>query len=120
MATKAVKKEEILHHQVFVYGSLRKGEGNHRVMESAGGVFCMSTRISGEKFNTSWGYPCLMEGLGLVDGEVYAVNDSGLRMLDCLEGHPDLYERRRARTVSGLVVWAYYGNSIQQAIIGEQ
>ena len=82
---------------VFVYGTLQKEFGNHRVMQDAGGKFIA-------KAHTMDRYPLLVDGLPfLIDqvgqgeyviGELYDVPSEGMRILDRLEGHPSFYERR--------------------------
>ena len=82
---------------VFVYGTLQKEFGNHRVMQRAGGEFIGKART----FNK---YPLVVEGLPYlldsrgdgenVEGEIYEVPDEGFSDLDQLEGHPNFYERR--------------------------
>ena len=82
---------------VFVYGTLQKEFGNHRVMQDAGGKFIA-------KAHTMDRYPLLVDGLPfLIDQvglgeyvicELYDVRCEGLRIFDRLEGHPSFYERR--------------------------
>lgn len=111
---------------VFVYGTLQKEFGNHRVMEDAGGTFI-------GKAQTMDRYPLLVEGLPYlldrrgegeyVTGELYDVPLYGFDRLDRLEGHPSFYERRvrtflcdrteemtdfKSRTKSA---WVYFLNS---------
>nr|XP_054751145.1 putative gamma-glutamylcyclotransferase CG2811 isoform X2 [Lytechinus pictus] len=90
-------------HQVFVYGTLKKGQPNHHVL----------TQCEGGKY-TFWGQgrtvskwplvvasayniPFLLdiegEGHNIV-GEVYEVNDTLFAALDDLEGYPGFYDRR--------------------------
>ena len=102
-------------NEVFVYGTLQKEFGNHRVMGSAGGQFL-------GKASTVDNYPLVVDGLpylidkkgegSRVEGEVYRANN--FSPLDCLEGHPTFYERR-VRDVEledGRVipVWMYFLN----------
>lgn len=87
---------------VFVYGTLKKGFPNHdRYMPSAERMGTFRTRdryrlvLNGERYS-----PCLMDGAGqgrCVEGEVFAVDASGLKKLDRLEriDRPDGYHRRR-------------------------
>jgi len=107
----------ILTENVFVYGSLRKGYYNHDVLQSLPHKFLSKSQIKGEIFPTRFGFPCLMEGLGLVDGEVYAVDADSLDVLDWFEGHPNFYVRKEVQTTNGLSVWVYFGNEVQSAII---
>lgn len=94
-------------HLVFVYGSLRRGEYNHRLL--AGARFVEEARTPPRFELVDLGsYPALIEGGAMaVVGEVYAVNEPMLRRLDRLEGHPEYYQRRRIRLASGREVEAY-------------
>lgn len=85
---------------VSVYGSLRQGMGNHRVMEFANGKFVGTARIpnlelfayAGTSFPaTAFNDETETQGT-LV--EVYEVSEKGLRgPLDGLEGYPNFYNR---------------------------
>jgi gamma-glutamylaminecyclotransferase len=87
-------------YRVFVYGTLKKGFPNHaRWMRQARLVGRFRTReryrlvLNGDRYS-----PCLVAGAGQgrrVEGEVYAVEASGLKQLDRLEriDRPDGYRR---------------------------
>jgi gamma-glutamylcyclotransferase (GGCT)/AIG2-like uncharacterized protein YtfP len=110
-----------LSENVFVYGSLREGQKNHYVLQMFPTFFLSKSQIKGEVKPTVHGFPCLLEGLGLVEGEVWATTKEGLQNLDRFEMHPYFYERRRARLISPssgeetvMRVWAYYGTGVLQ------
>lgn len=72
---------------VFVYGTLRKSERNHHLLEYAS---CLeeSCWTNGLLFDTGLGYPAVKESIdGRVQGELYIVNESQLGALDELEGY---------------------------------
>ena len=80
---------------VFVYGTLKTGESNHRVMESAGGELVDNVFVNGFTcINTPW-YPYAVwdRNSKSLHGELYKVPMSGLKQLDMLEGYPSLYNR---------------------------
>ena len=86
---------------VFVYGTLKRGHGNHRLLEAS--------RFVGEAVSASACYamhdcsfPILVDEPlgGRVMGELYAVDRRTLRSLDMLEGHPQMYCRRRRKFVT--------------------
>jgi len=83
-----------LHH-VFVYGTLRKYEDNHHLLENSRLVFEQAS-VKGELYDTGYGYPALFIGEGTVYGEVYEVDDQTLRKLDILE---DFNERDRENSL---------------------
>ncbi|RSK27625.1 gamma-glutamylcyclotransferase [Bacillus sp. HMF5848] len=84
--------------KVFVYGTLRKGEGNARLLD---GATCLAEQCwtDGALFDTGYGYPAMKQSqLDRVYGELYAVSDADLKRLDHLEGYipggtNNLYER---------------------------
>ena len=97
---------------VFVYGTLKRGHGNHSCI--AEGIFV------GEATTVEF-YALHVDGLPMVDrnnpvspvhGEVYKVSTDTLMELDRLEGHP--YHYRRAMVSVALVggetlrVWLYF------------
>jgi gamma-glutamylcyclotransferase (GGCT)/AIG2-like uncharacterized protein YtfP len=96
---------------VFVYGTLMRGFGNHRVMRYAQGELQARATVPGELIHLG-GYPGFRRApKGTVHGEIYAVPPSGFGPLDSLEGVPNLYTRERiqATTEDGQTVecWIY-------------
>lgn len=83
-------------HRVAVYGTLKRGYGNHRLLADSEFI---------GKAKTEDAYPLLVNGLPYlydkvgvgerVRLEVYDVDDETLDSLDSLEGHPTFYERRK-------------------------
>lgn len=98
----------------FVYGTLRRGFGNHWVMRRAGGQFVGEATSQTPFPLVIDGLPYLLDhpGEGLrVEGELYRIPDRGWKILDRLEGHPDFYRRRVERFVineSIIEAWAYF------------
>lgn len=94
-------------HKVFVYGSLKRGLGNHVLL--AGSTFLGLDKVE-SGFNmvslgafpgvvpANPGYPVL--------GEVWEITDEVLSDLDMLEGHPRFYRRVRVPTRFG-EAWIY-------------
>lgn len=105
---------------VFVYGTLKKGHGNHGLI--AGFINVDHSKYTGEnkfvghdkilgRIYSLGGFPGLKEHPdGKVHGEVYEVDAPTLERLDRLEGHPHMYERRLIETVEGKKVWTYFYN----------
>lgn len=72
---------------VFVYGTLRKGEYNHSLLERAD-LVSLECWTHGKLYDTGKGYPCMtLEHQYQVLGELYAVTDQELYRLDQLEGY---------------------------------
>lgn len=93
---------DALPKNVFVYGTLKKGFGNHAILRESKFVKEDMLPISalsgiGFPFATFTDDPTAP----LLKGEIYEVTDeSTLRRLDMLEGSPDWYVRTETVTVS--------------------
>jgi gamma-glutamylaminecyclotransferase len=87
--------------QVMVYGTLMRGERNHRQM--TGARFVREARTSARFTLVDRGaFPALLqEGATSVRGELYEVTLEHLARLDWFEGVPRLYERRTIRLADG-------------------
>lgn len=98
----------MLHtNNVFVYGTLKEGFYNNRVMERAGGTSLGKRETEPNYTMANLGsFPGVYEGGStVVKGELYSVLDLG--PLDQLEGHPTFYERRTITLSSGEEAWMY-------------
>jgi gamma-glutamylaminecyclotransferase len=95
-----------MHHLVFVYGTLLRGEVNHHRLEGAALLGACRTDPCFRMFNLG-AYPGLAwGGQTAVHGEVYRVDGAGLRYLDRLEDYPRLYDRQQVPTPFGRA-WIY-------------
>jgi gamma-glutamylaminecyclotransferase len=95
---------------VFVYGSLRKGEFNHRLLAVPGArlIMAKSRTEPGYELRDLGAFPGMVRGgAGAVIGEVYEVDEATLAALDRLEGHPRFYSRTRIALDDGTIVEAY-------------
>jgi len=103
-----------MNHLVFVYGTLRRGEGNSHLLKGAkyvgtalsnGANYGMTTSADNggipflynptslhAKINTPF---VLALGSGRVAGEIWQVDGETFAALDRLEGHPRFYKRMR-------------------------
>lgn len=90
---------------VAVYGSLRKGMGNHRLLTSA--ELMTTERISGFEMYSLGGYPFIRPGEGDITIEVYVVDTHTFKRLDQLEGFPSFYNRKLVKTSVGSA-WIYF------------
>ena len=95
-------------NKVAVYGSLRQGLGNHRLLASS--------KFLGEdisqpewKMYSLGGFPGIVKGNSEVTLEVYEVDKDTFESLDWLEGYPTFYNRRVINTTYG-DAWVYYLN----------
>ena len=114
-------------HRVFVYGSLKRGQWNHPLLNDLNAVFKGET-VTQQRFHMLNGsvaqsrrFPVLLEdhpasSARAVAGEIYHVNDECLAQMDRLERVPDSYERKVVDvTEDGHAVQAfiYVGNALR-------
>uniref|UniRef100_A0A942SU93 Gamma-glutamylcyclotransferase n=2 Tax=Neobacillus citreus TaxID=2833578 RepID=A0A942SU93_9BACI len=87
-------------HYVFVYGTLRKNEKYHHLLQGAE-LVAEQAWANGSLFDTGLGYPAVKESESdPVYGELYLVSDKHLCSLDELEeyeehSHDNLYDRKK-------------------------
>lgn len=104
-------------NHVFVYGTLKQGFGNHRVIQAEATQF-VGNAVTVRPYNMKdGGFPAVLDTNAghPIKGELYEVDDATLKRLDFLEGHPDLFERREISVDienSGVhqTAWLYFGN----------
>jgi gamma-glutamylcyclotransferase (GGCT)/AIG2-like uncharacterized protein YtfP len=108
--------------KVFVYGTLKKGFGNHGVLGDA--KFICEDRTRYPYIMMDAGFPVVMDtppagkspnDVHFVTGEVYEIPDDVygrgiLRNLDGLEGEGRMYHRKVTLTDSGHMVSMYFGD----------
>lgn len=99
--------------RVFVYGTLKRGHGNHGLLDRDDVEFLGYDSVTGHYKLLNLGsipgvFDC-EEKTSTIYGEVYAVAPEVLSSLDLLEGHPDFYQRRKLWTNRQNVrVWMYH------------
>ncbi len=92
---------------VFVYGTLRRGESNHQVLDSSSYLGISRTDSCFEMFDLGDFPGIVLAGTTSILGEIYAVDDTTLKAIDRLEDHPDFYQRDRVRLRDGQEVYSY-------------
>lgn len=101
-------------HLVFVYGTLKRGLGNHRVLKRGGAEFIGEDSMVGfDLYDMEW-FPCVVpneDPSSVVRGEVFRVDDETMRRLDQLEGYPHHYDRAQRATMGGHDAWIYHYDS---------
>ncbi|MCK5021000.1 MAG: gamma-glutamylcyclotransferase [Candidatus Peribacteraceae bacterium] len=76
-----------MSHKVFVYGTLKVGHGNHRLLEGSKQLGEYTTPPKYSMYSLG-GYPGVTdEGETAIQGELYEVNDNTFERLDMLEGY---------------------------------
>lgn len=92
---------------VYVYGSLRAGMGNHRLLREA--EFVREHVIYGYTMISFGAFPALVPtGKSHAVVEQYRVNEEEFQRLDMLEGYPHFYDRCLLDTPDGEVAWVYF------------
>jgi gamma-glutamylaminecyclotransferase len=93
--------------RVFVYGSLRSGESNHRYLATARPLGPATTARGYALYDYGQYAAIVREGEGAVSGELYEVDAPTLAELDRLEGHPSFYRRQSVTLSDGEEAEAY-------------
>ncbi len=97
----------MLKHEVFVYGTLRRGEGNHELLARAEFLGFSRTEAAYTLYDLG-AYPgVVVGGADVVHGELYRVDGATLAALDRLEEHPDYYRRETIVLNDGAQAWIY-------------
>lgn len=91
METKKIEK-----HKVFVYGTLKKGFCNNKLLD---GFSCKRAIARGIDLHNGPGFPYAKRGNGEVIGELYEVDTQTMKRLDRLEGCPNLYQREKTEVI---------------------
>lgn len=109
-------------HLVAVYGSLKQGFYNHRLLNNA--PLVAVGKVPGFAMYSMGLYPMAVRKKGSIQVEVYAVDSATFQQLDRLEGYPNFYDRNQvvvnqADTAKGpqlqLTAWLYFGEPQQVA-----
>lgn len=80
--------------KIFVYGTLKKGYHNHRLLEGLKGE---PAKAPGINLHRGFHFPYACKGPGTAIGELYEVSEEVLASIDKLEGHPYFYERVKTK-----------------------
>jgi gamma-glutamylaminecyclotransferase len=99
-------------HLIFVYGTLRQAHSNHLLL---GDAYCFGVGRTRDKYAmyVTGAYPFVTstEACYPIIGELYAVDDDTLDILDKMEGHPRYYTRREIiLDIEGVeyIAWMYF------------
>ena len=98
---------------VFVYGSLRKGFWNHEAyLKNSKFIGKGKTKEKYAMYADIIPYVVENEKISHIVGEVYEIDKETLKRIDCLEGHPNHYIRKKVpiilETGEELEAWLYF------------
>lgn len=79
--------------KVFVYGTLLKGFGNHRLMSTS--KYLGNATLEGFDMFSLGAFPVISPGKGRIAVELYEVDEGVMSSLDRLEGYPTFYNRMK-------------------------
>lgn len=91
---------------VFVYGTLKQGFGNHRLLRNSKFLGKAETQPIFTMISLGAFPAVLVDGDVAIKGEVYEVDENTMQQLDWLEGHPNFYRRIQVSTTLG-PAWMY-------------
>lgn len=100
--------------KIFVYGTLKRGHSNHRLL--AGAKFLGEATLDGAHVLLDAGFPVCVKmptGAGVVTGEVFEVTREQLIRLDQLESEGRMYHRRKRKVTYAQGkgrAWVYLGD----------
>ena len=97
-------------NQVFVYGTLKSGNGirGMNMMADADFVSEASTEDPFFDLYNLGNFPAAQPGgESYIKGEVWKITDQVLGVLDQIEGYPNFYNRQLIETTAG-TAWIYY------------
>jgi gamma-glutamylcyclotransferase (GGCT)/AIG2-like uncharacterized protein YtfP len=92
---------------LFVYGSLMRGEINHYLLENA--EYIADDAIADAELFNLGPYPMYVPGTGTLYGECYHIPLTIIPHLDRLEDHPHFYQRLWMPCLSGHIRLVYQG-----------
>lgn len=98
-------------HKVFVYGTLKKGQGLSRALDTSKFIREDETTDKMCMLNLH-AYPGVVREpkLSTIKGELYEVDDETFKTLDHIEGYPRLYTRQEIKLRSNETAWIYIYN----------
>jgi len=106
--------------KVFVYGTLKRGQGNHSLLYGSSYLGECHTPPAYSLHDLGYFPGMVRGGHTSIPGEVYEIDDDTLATMDVLEGFPWYYNREQIETPFG-TAWVYiYLGSIDNHPMIEQ
>lgn len=107
-------------YKIFVYGSLKSGFRNHRLLQESNAEFLGTKYTKDTNFLmfSLGSYPAVVKnekfGYGAIEGELYLIDDNTLFKLDLLESNGSFYKREEIELNDGSKAWMYLTNKSYQ------
>jgi gamma-glutamylcyclotransferase (GGCT)/AIG2-like uncharacterized protein YtfP len=107
--------DETNKNLVFVYGTLKKNYQNNNYLSDAKYIGTAETTEKYSMREHSFHYPAVIESEQeyIIKGELWICSDRTLKLLDRLEGIPDLFYRKEIPIIQDAKVlnaWIYFFN----------
>lgn len=102
---------------LFVYGTLKEGHGNNRLLEGSKKIGVGITKKKFGMYSRHIPYVVDDEETTNIKGELYEISNSTLSRCDLLEGHPRFYERKLIDVIvdnTFYKAWCYINNNIHK------
>tara|TARA_X000001382_G_C3174225_1_gene180559 strand:- start:1962 stop:2369 length:408 start_codon:yes stop_codon:yes gene_type:complete len=105
---------------VFVYGTLKRGHGNHVLLKDSEFLGPASTKDKYIMYSSGIPYVSKSMNLTRIIGELYNVDELVLNYLDMLENHPGWYKREKITIdyisnkgkVKSTDAWLYFNEQV--------
>ena len=106
--------------KVFVYGTLKRGHGNHVLLRGSDFLGPSLTKEIYTMYRSGIPFVSKSPGTTRVIGELYNVDELTLNHLDMLEGHPTWYKREQINVdyisnegeMESTKAWLYFNEEI--------
>jgi gamma-glutamylcyclotransferase (GGCT)/AIG2-like uncharacterized protein YtfP len=98
---------------VFVYGTLRRGYGNHHLMQDGARLLDLACTVQAYAlYALEIPFAVKEQAVSPLRGELYAVGPECLARLDELEEHPQWYRREKVEAITdrgdNVLAWLYF------------
>ncbi len=102
-----------MNYKIFVYGTLKRGYSNHRLLTGASFLCGGRTREKYALYTSGIPFVIKDEKISQIQGEIYLVDETTLANLDLLEGHPNWYCREKTEIIleegwPTVTAWLYF------------
>lgn len=97
-----------MHTKLFVYGSLKAGLFNNRLLDGCKFLGTFKTADSTYTMLDLGLFPAVIDrGTDAIEGELYVVDPMTMELCDRLESNGTFYEREQVLLENGVAAWMY-------------